>query len=1334
MMEIIIRLAGVQLGPYTVKQVREYLVEGLVSSSDPAKHEGITDWIPVSELLANLPPQAEEPPPLVREAAVRPKPPSEKIPLPTLAEVLARTISPITATSVVAIPLTGPKSSTPKSIRAPQAFKARETQSLGVPPTQPSTTESLKSKHTQSLPVPPTPPPLKVPTGRLTTPKPEAPASGMLRASALLLPASKLTKSTALPPSEDSIQAKLTKTGALPPPLPSAAKAPAEKPVAPEVETPEPKPVTKVSLDQAITSKPETTIVVSPAAAPQPQEAPKLEETPKAKETAPVIIPPITPPPTMAPVEKKPIAVVPPLPSTGRQTSSLPSPRPKNDLSSVVRALAQSSGAPPPSMPPSSLQATASQMLPMVSQKLKEEAKSDLPALVKALSKTKSLISPPQPAAATPPSSPTLPDSSPASKPSVIPPTAPTTPVPASVKAPAIPPGTPTTTPLASIKPLVTHPVAPPAPEPVAVKMPTAPAATAAPVAHKPLTISLVTPTVPVAAKPPVVSPATTPTPVPASVKQPAMPPPATAPEQTLPPPTPVKIIKEEEKKSIAEEKKPKTAVLPDVNDTPFPIESRSPTRKLKDAPPKTIPLTTEVKALATPAPAKVEPVKAEPAKVEVVKAEPVKVEAVKPAPTETRAILPPADPNKVPAPAPVVERLSAPTSRRRIPASAIVAVVLVFLIGVFYFVSPYLASASLQKALSNGDAAQLEPMVDFPAVRQSLKEQMKALIAKSGIQDVKSDSAQSSPSMTVLAMLDSSIDLYVTPAGIATLINKSGPPPKSDQGQTLSPEMASNVIFGLNTEQIKSQGFAGLNDFVVDLDVARFHYQFYGLGWKLNHIELKPDLQLPALTTSDADSTSPLASPVVETYLAQGKAKYEKGDWDGAIKDFTQVLGINPKSSVAFNNRASAKQAKNEIDGAISDYTQALDLDPKMVAAYYGRGNAKTSKGDLDGAIADYSQAVALDPKLAGAFYSRANVKTAKNDLDGAIADYTLALEIDPNQESTYSNRGFARQAKGDYDGAIQDYSQALAINPKIAIAYYNRGLAKQAQGSIDGAILDFNQALDLDPKLAGAYYNRGNAKNSQHDMDGAIADYTQALNLNPKIALAYCNRGLARQAKGDMDGAIADYNQALSLDPKISTAYYNRGLIKEQRNDLDGAISDSSQALDLDPKNAQAYYNRGLAKLTKGNLDGAVADLRQFCDLSPRDHYADHAHLYLWLIAKAKNSKTDPDKQLADYLQTGWNSPPDDLATKIAGFLLGRIPEADLLAAASSPDAKKDQGQHCEAWYFAGMKRLLDGDKTTAIDYFHRCVATGEKDYCEYILSLAELQGLEPAPAAKN
>jgi hypothetical protein len=58
-METHIRLAGVQLGPYSEEQVRRYLSEGLLSLTDPAKQEGMEDWVPLSEVVAKLPPPTD---------------------------------------------------------------------------------------------------------------------------------------------------------------------------------------------------------------------------------------------------------------------------------------------------------------------------------------------------------------------------------------------------------------------------------------------------------------------------------------------------------------------------------------------------------------------------------------------------------------------------------------------------------------------------------------------------------------------------------------------------------------------------------------------------------------------------------------------------------------------------------------------------------------------------------------------------------------------------------------------------------------------------------------------------------------------------------------------------------------------------------------------------------------------------------------------------------------------------------------------------------------------------------------------------------------------------
>jgi hypothetical protein len=57
---------------------------------------------------------------------------------------------------------------------------------------------------------------------------------------------------------------------------------------------------------------------------------------------------------------------------------------------------------------------------------------------------------------------------------------------------------------------------------------------------------------------------------------------------------------------------------------------------------------------------------------------------------------------------------------------------------------------------------------------------------------------------------------------------------------------------------------------------------------------------------------------------------------------------------------------AKGDYGGAVADYTEAIRLDPKSSRLYFNRGIANLYSGALPKALADLNQATALDPKNA--------------------------------------------------------------------------------------------------------------------------------------------------------------------------------------------------------------------------------------------------------------------------------------------------------------------------------------------------------------------------------
>jgi tetratricopeptide (TPR) repeat protein len=360
--------------------------------------------------------------------------------------------------------------------------------------------------------------------------------------------------------------------------------------------------------------------------------------------------------------------------------------------------------------------------------------------------------------------------------------------------------------------------------------------------------------------------------------------------------------------------------------------------------------------------------------------------------------------------------------------------------------------------------------------------------------------------------------------------------------------------------------------------------------------------------------------------------------------------------------------------------------------ASYYDAGHAADSKGDYTAAIVDYSKAIEVDPKFTYAYNGRGNAKDHKGDYDGAIADYSKAIEIDPDFLNAYNDRGNAKDSKGDYDGAIADYNKAIELNSKVANPYNNRGIAKYRNGDYDGAIADSSKAIEIDPE-------------DKH---------------------AYTNRGVAESRKGDYDGAIEDFGKAIAIDPKYTIAYNFQGWLKNLNGDLDGAIADYNKALEVDPKFANAYENRGLAEELKGDLDGALKDLVQSDTLTSKSEKHDYCHLRIWTVQARQGHIAKANEELSRYLKKRWDGGQGDWPSEIGAFLIGKIPEPEFVAAADSPDVKKNRERHCQAWYYAAIKRLLAGDKELAADYFTKCLATQVIEFDEYACAKFELKAL--------
>jgi len=208
---------------------------------------------------------------------------------------------------------------------------------------------------------------------------------------------------------------------------------------------------------------------------------------------------------------------------------------------------------------------------------------------------------------------------------------------------------------------------------------------------------------------------------------------------------------------------------------------------------------------------------------------------------------------------------------RRSVLITLVVIVVLIAL--AFAYASPYIALDRLKRAADARDAATVNQYVDFPAFRESLKEQLGALLRRRIGAESHGNPLAALGAMIGVALIGPLVDAYATPDGVAALLN--GIPPRGEPGERppAPPDASASSSNGGNPAAAPpappappaasaensskppqppqtSAGYRSLNEFVVTyqhgVGDTRYAAIFHREGlftWKLAAVDLGNDL-----------------------------------------------------------------------------------------------------------------------------------------------------------------------------------------------------------------------------------------------------------------------------------------------------------------------------------------------------------------------------------------------------------------------------------------------------------------------------------------------------------
>lgn len=242
-------------------------------------------------------------------------------------------------------------------------------------------------------------------------------------------------------------------------------------------------------------------------------------------------------------------------------------------------------------------------------------------------------------------------------------------------------------------------------------------------------------------------------------------------------------------------------------------------------------------------------------------------------------------------------------------------------------------------------------------------------------------------------------------------------------------------------------------------------------------------------------------------------------GEMKEHLEESSEAISIDPEFALHYRVRGFAREILGDRQGALKDYTVAISLNPKDEESYSNRAHLWT---DRKKSIDDYTAAIQLDPTDDAAFRGRSYMRIAIGAKLGALSDAEESIGLDPKESFNFNARGFARYALGDRKGALDDFDKAIWLEP-IAHNYENRGIIRAKFGDLEGAINDFTYASRIE-RSSGSYSSRADARFLQGDRSAAIADAWHAILIEPSSALH----------------EVQNIFKFLTADPKSSTFPY--------------------------------------------------------------------------------------------------------------------------------------------------------------------------------------------------
>ncbi|MFA6518465.1 MAG: tetratricopeptide repeat protein [Candidatus Shapirobacteria bacterium] len=162
----------------------------------------------------------------------------------------------------------------------------------------------------------------------------------------------------------------------------------------------------------------------------------------------------------------------------------------------------------------------------------------------------------------------------------------------------------------------------------------------------------------------------------------------------------------------------------------------------------------------------------------------------------------------------------------------------------------------------------------------------------------------------------------------------------------------------------------------------------------------------------------------------------YRNIDWQTNHNLWVNTCQVSPNSHNAWNNIGDDYDKLGQYDNAVRGFTQSVLVKPNYADAYHNRANIFFKTGRLDLARESYQTALSLNPAMFQTYLSLTQIDLTEKRIDLALVHAKKIVELQPNSLQAIYVMGVVQAEAGNNEEAKKIFNYILQAVPNYSPA----------------------------------------------------------------------------------------------------------------------------------------------------------------------------------------------------------------------------------------------------------------------------------------------------------